>query len=421
MTKTIKSAAPPVDAKGTAAVEAPPLAPGATPLCYVVDEEPSLRHFLSLVLHGAGVDSVECADGAALRKTIDDRLPDVVFHNVSLESGDAIESMLALGKHGFKGAVQLMSNRGAAVLDHVKTIGLQHKLNMLPVLKKPFETDAIVKIMQRLKLGLPPAMTTRLDLQETLDNKWIEFWYQPKIELRKKRLTGAEAFARARHPQHGIVLPEAFLPGASEANLLKLSELALVNALKAGANFAKLGVHLTLSVNIPLATLPGLALEDLVKAHRPRSDKWPGLIVDVPEEDVVAESERVAEAAKRLESLNLRLAVDGVGRGHTAFAELGELPFAEIKLSRAIVAGCGTDRVNAPLCKTAIDFAHNAGRAAVAMGIEKAADAVALVSMGCDFGQGFLLGQPMPEERFMSLLRQRASTQSRGAAASTPA
>ena len=51
------------------------------------------------------------------------------------------------------------------------------------------------------------------------------------------------------------------------------------------------------------------------------------------------------------------------------------------------------------------------------MGIEKAADAIALVSMGCDFGQGFLLGQPMPEERFISLLRQRAETQGRSLAA----
>ena len=97
----------------------------------------------------------------------------------------------------------------------------------------------------------------------------------------------------------------------------------------------------------------------------------------------------------------------------SSLARLGELPFAEIKLDRAFVADCGTDKVNAPLCKTVIDLAHNFGRVAVAMGIEKAADAVALVSMGCDFGQGFLLGQPMPEERFISLLRQRAATQGR--------
>ena len=58
-----------------------------------------------------------------------------------------------------------------------------------------------------------------------------------------------------------------------------------------------------------------------------------------------------------------------------------------------------------------IDLAHNFGRYVVAVGIEKAADAVALVSMGCDYGQGYLLGQPMPEERFVSLLRQRAATQ----------
>ena len=92
------------------------------------------------------------------------------------------------------------------------------------------------------------------------------------------------------------------------------------------------------------------------------------------------------------------------------------MPFAELKLDRSFVADCGSDRVNAPLCKTVIDLAHNYGRVAVAMGIEKAADAMALVSMGCDFGQGFLLGQPMPEERFISLLRQRAGANGRALA-----
>jgi EAL domain-containing protein (putative c-di-GMP-specific phosphodiesterase class I) len=66
--------------------------------------------------------------------------------------------------------------------------------------------------------------------------------------------------------------------------------------------------------------------------------------------------------------------------------------------------------MNAPLCKSVINLAHSFGSVAVAVGIEKASDAVALVSMGCDYGQGFLLGQPMPEDRFASLLRQRAGS-----------
>src|SRR5450756_161127 len=90
-------------------VEAPPLAPGAVSLCYVVDEESSIRQFLSLELHGSGIDAVEFPDGAALRKSTEKRVPDLIFHNISLDSADAIESMAALGARGFRGAVQLTS------------------------------------------------------------------------------------------------------------------------------------------------------------------------------------------------------------------------------------------------------------------------------------------------------------------------
>ena len=407
MTEKTENSPQPPDGKAAAAVEAPPLAPNGVPVCYIVDDKPSIRHFISLVLHGSGVDTVECADGEALRKAIENRLPDLVFHDIPLESTDAIESILALSKRGYRGAVQLMSNRGGAVLDHVKSIGLQKKLNMLAVMKKPLDTETVVKVLQELKLGLPPAVAARIDLEEALNNKWIEFWYQPKIDLRRKRLAGAEAYARARHPEHGVSLPGTFLPGATEASLTKLSELALTSALKAGANFSKFGLNLPLAVNVPLEVLAKLPMEELVKTHNLAPDKWPGLLIDVPEEQILLDLPKATEIAKGLEPLNVRIAIDGFGRGEASLTKLGELPFAEIKLDRAFVADCGTDNVNAPRCKAAIDVAHNFGRVAVAMGIEKAADVMALVSMGCDYGQGALLGQPMSEERFVSLVRQR--------------
>ena len=398
---------------GPAAVEGPPLAPDGAPLCYVVDEEPSIRHFLSLVLHGAGVDTVEFPDGAAMRKAVDTRAPALIFHNISLESADAIESVVALGKMRYRGAIQLMSTRGAAVLEHVKGIGAQHKLQMMPILKKPFETDTIFKIIQELKLGMPPAVAARLELDDCINNKWIEFWYQPKIALRKKQLAGAEAYARVRHPQHGVVLAGAFTANASEAATLKLSELALENALKTSAHFSKLGVNLRIAVNIPVPALVKLPIEEIVKKYHPATEKWPGLIIDLPEEQIVTDLALASELRKKFEPHNVRLALDNFGRAYSALAKVEELPFEELKLDRAFVADCGTDKVNAPLCKTVIDLAHNFGRYVVAAGIEKAADALALVSMGCDYGQGFLLGQPMPEERFVSLLRQRAATQGR--------
>ncbi|MEA2937922.1 MAG: hypothetical protein QOC56_1426 [Alphaproteobacteria bacterium] len=391
----------------------PEPAAAPTALCFVVDEEPSIRHFLSLIVHGAGIDTEEFPDGAALRAAIARRNPDLIFLNIGLESAETIESVVALGKRGYFGFVQLMSSRGSAVLEHVKSVGEQHKLQMLPVLKKPFETSAIIAIMQQLKLGHPAPVAARVGLDEALARGWIEFWYQPKIDLRKKQLAGVETFARCRHPKFGILPPGAFMPGATQSELVALSEAALTSALKTGVAFSKLGINLRFAVNIPVDALVKLSIAEIVRAHRGQVDHWAGLIIDVTEEQIVSDLALATQMTKKLAPLNVKLAIDDFGRGYSSLARLKELPFAELKLDRTFVTDCGTDKVNAPLCKTVIDLAHNFGSAAVAIGIEKASDALALTSMGCDLGQGFLLGQPMPEERFVSLLRQRAAGQGR--------
>src|SRR5579862_188788 len=387
------------------------------PLCFVIDTDPSIRQFLSLVLHGAGIDTEGFADSHAMRPALDKRTPNLVFLNIALDSAEAIECVATLGRGGYRGHVQLMSGRGAAVLAHVKSIGEQHHLQMLPVLKKPFETNAILKILQGLKLGDPPALAGRIDLDEALKKKWIEFWYQPKIDLRKKQLVGVEAFARARHPTNGVLLPTAFMPGARESSVIALSELALAQSLSANGKFAQLGVNLRLAVNIPVDVLVKVAIPDIVRTYQPKFEKWPGMIIDIPEDQIISELALANDISQKLQHLDVRLAVDDFGRGYSSFARQKTLPFAELKLDRAFVTEAGTDRINAPLCKTAIDMAHNFGAIAVAIGIEKASAAVALVSMGCDYGQGFLLGQPMPEERFISLLRQRATPPRRAASA----
>jgi EAL domain-containing protein (putative c-di-GMP-specific phosphodiesterase class I) len=226
-----------------------------------------------------------------------------------------------------------------------------------------------------------------------------------------------ETFARVRHPKFGVLPPAAFMPGASDAELVALSELALTSALKTGMNFSKLGINLPFAVNAPVKALVALSISDIVRGHREQVDQWPGLIIDITEEQIVTELALANDIAKKIAPLNVKLAIDDFGRGYSSLARLKELPFAELKLDRTFVIDCGTDKVNAPLCKTVIDLAHNFGSVAVAIGIEKSSDALALTSMGCDIGQGFLLGQPMPEDRFLSLLRQRTGGQKRPAAA----
>jgi EAL domain-containing protein (putative c-di-GMP-specific phosphodiesterase class I) len=161
-----------------------------------------------------------------------------------------------------------------------------------------------------------------------------------------------------------------------------------------------------------------MPMSDLIRAHRPVDENWPGIVVDVPEEQIAADIPLAVDLARKLSEDRVSIAVDDFGRSYSSFVKHQNLPFAEIKLDRLFVTDCGSDKVNAPLCKNVIALAHSYRAAAVAIGIEKAADLKALVSMGCNVGQGYLLGQPMPEERLMSLLRQRAGVQGATAAAS---
>jgi EAL domain-containing protein (putative c-di-GMP-specific phosphodiesterase class I) len=222
-----------------------------------------------------------------------------------------------------------------------------------------------------------------------------------------KRLVGTEMYARIRYPDTGIILPAGFVPTAPPESIFKLSEIAISTALTASANYSKLGIQLPISVNVPLDALERLPVDKMVLDRHPRATEWPGLVIDIAEEQIITNLDLASELAKRLARVKVGIAVDNFGKGYSSLAKLKAFPFAQVKLDREFIVNCATDNVNAPLCKTMIDLAHNFGQTAIATGIEHAGDALALVSMGCDHGQGFLLGQPMPEQHFTSLLRQR--------------
>jgi EAL domain-containing protein (putative c-di-GMP-specific phosphodiesterase class I) len=143
-------------------------------------------------------------------------------------------------------------------------------------------------------------------------------------------------------------------------------------------------------------------------------------VIDVTEEQIVTDLKLASDLSRKLGEYNVRLAIDDFGKAYASLTKLKELPFVEMKLDRSFVVGCGTDKVHAPLCKTVIDLAHGFGAQAVGIGLEKASDTMALISMGCDIGQGFLFGQPMPEQRFIALLKQRVMVRPAAPSAAAP-
>ncbi|MBI2716365.1 MAG: EAL domain-containing protein [Rhizobiales bacterium] len=258
------------------------------------------------------------------------------------------------------------------------------------------------------RFSSPPASApTRIAVDEALRNNWLEIWYQPKIDLKRKCLAGAEALARIRHPQEGVLWPESFLPGIDDESLAHLTEHALLTTLRNWTSFADAGVNLHLSINVPASALSKLPIGEIVAQNRPQSENWPGLILEVTEDQIVRDIAMAKKCAAELKANGVTIAIDDFGAGYSSFSSLRDLPFAELKLDGSFVKNCAIDATNAAICQTAIDLAHRFGSVAVAKGVESMADLQALVVMGCDFGQGMLVAPPMPKERFLELLSQR--------------
>lgn len=244
-------------------------------------------------------------------------------------------------------------------------------------------------------------------LADVLRRDWIELWYQPKIDLRTRRLVGAEGLVRARRPNGNLIGPGQFLPGAKESDMLALTERVIITALRDFEDCAALGASVKLSVNVPVSAFIKLPIAQLLREERPTSPTWPGLILEVTEDEAVNDLKIANDVADQLRALNCTLALDDFGAGYSSLARLRQLPFSELKIDRSYVTNCHIDKVNAGLCETIVELAKRFELKTVAEGIETMHESHKLQGIGCDIGQGYLFAKPMPKEQFLGALGKR--------------
>ena len=255
--------------------------------------------------------------------------------------------------------------------------------------------------------GKPLPADGKVTLADVLEHDLFEQFYLPKIDLKTMRLVGAEALVRARHPARGMLGPGAFLPGASEEEMLALTERVIITALRDWEAFATNGLSLKLSVNVPVSALVKLPIPTMLREERPRADNWPGLIMEVTEDEIIHDLELANDVAAALRALNCTLALDDFGAGYSSLARLRQLPFSELKIDRSYVSNCHVDRVNAGLCETIVELGQRFGLKTVAEGIETTHECHKLQALGCRIGQGYLFGKPMSKGQLIGTMRRR--------------
>ena len=383
---------------------------------FVIDDEAGICRYLSTALGqlGLAAESFHTADAAIA--AFERGKPEIVFLDIDLGGTDAVDVIRALGEMGYGGSVQLMSGAKSALLDDVHRIGALRGLNMCLPLQKPFRADAIREAVASVPLWDPPEITISLApaieprLEEAIANDWLELWYQPQVDLRTRSIAGVEAIIVARHPAQGVSPIEGLLPQASPATRAALAGRFLAQALDDWSDLAGAGLGSRIAIAASFDALANGNLMEVARRLRPKSDLWPGLILEIGEHEVIQDINLAHEIATQLRIHDITLGIDNFGAGFSSFERLRELPFGELKLHPGFVAGCGRDDKNAGICRAAIDLAHRFGIVAVADGLESEADMRAVQGMGCDVGQGPVLAEPMPKSELMDVFGERART-----------
>jgi EAL domain-containing protein (putative c-di-GMP-specific phosphodiesterase class I) len=377
----------------------------ANPLCFIMDEDFAFRQELAKELRRQEIDIVEFSNSSRFMDMIDDQNPEIVLINLNdAAPHECVRALLTLKQCEYSGAVQLFGHCHQKLLESFKTIGADNSLTMLPPLQKPIRIAALRNIIRDRKPGGGSIQPAAVSLKDALARKIVQFFYQPKFNLKNKTIVGAEVIARVAHPQLGILTPDQFVKGADEEALLDLTRLALVDAVRTSANFHSLGRTLTLAVNITVDAFLRLPIADLVLMHCPERQDWGGLLLEIPERQVVNKIDLLKSRAPKLQQAGVSLAIDNFGRGSFCVSTLNQIPFAEVKIDRSVVEGCAGNPANIKVCKALIQIAHSFDCRAAAVGVSTPEDVQTLNMLDCDVGQGFLLGKPMPAREIEKLV-----------------
>jgi diguanylate cyclase (GGDEF)-like protein/PAS domain S-box-containing protein len=237
------------------------------------------------------------------------------------------------------------------------------------------------------------------DLRQGLAREEIHVHYQPVVDHNGK-LVGAEALARWRHPQRGMISPADFIPLAEQTGLiLPLGQTVLHTACSQLAQWAQnpATAHLSLSVNVSARQFrqPGFAAQVLGTLKACQADPRK-LKLELTESLLLGDIEDTIERMEQLKKEGVGFALDDFGTGYSSLSYLKRLPLDQVKIDQSFVRDVLSDPNDAAIVRTILALAKSLDLEVVAEGVETAGQLGFLRLHGCEGFQGYLFGRPLP-------------------------
>lgn len=322
-----------------------------------------------------------------------------LFRNPARVEGQSIDLSISFGVE--IGSGRSLTNRLASALvaaEEAAHDGLKWKY---------YDPEALEDASWKLSI------LSQLDSAVDKGEVWVA--YQPKFDLKQRKIVGAEALARWTHPEKGPIAASEFVAAAEQHDRIgKLTDFVLEQAISAAAAVNRkhpgFGVAVNLSARLLSDRSLVLRLGAMLARHRLSPDL---LTLELTETAELAGSGAAFDMLASLRDLGVTIAIDDYGTGLSTLDYLKKIPASEIKIDQSFVKTMLENRSDLVMVQSTIALAHSLGRKVVAEGVEHQNVLDALVDMGCDVAQGYIIGRPMS----MDSLSKRLSTDRRSSVA----
>ena len=249
------------------------------------------------------------------------------------------------------------------------------------------------------------------DLRYALERGELSMHYQPLISLKDGELSGFEALLRWQHPQRGFVSPVEFIPIAEDSGLIiPLTQWILQQTCTQLAEWQKLSLYenLIMSVNISgKHFINGSLVKDVLKALEVSKLSPSCLKLEITESTAMENADQTIEVLEKLKKIGIQLSMDDFGTGYSSLSYLHRLPFDYLKIDRSFVYNVGENGENSEILQTIVSLAKNLKMRVIAEGIETENQLMLLQNLGCDYGQGYLMSKPMPQNEMEKMLYKK--------------
>lgn len=246
------------------------------------------------------------------------------------------------------------------------------------------------------------------DLRLALEQRQFRLHYQPKFDAQACQPIGAEALLRWEHPQQGLLLPDRFIGLAEKTGLIiPIGEWVLTEACRQMRQWLDHGHHgWRMAVNLSAIQFCHAGLVDSV-ARALQQNGLPAncLTLEITETTAMHDADASLTVLQRLSDMGVDLSIDDFGTGYSSLMYLKRLPANELKIDRGFVRDLEQDSDDAAIVSAIVALGQALGLRIVAEGVETDKQQDFLTRLGCDSLQGYLLGQPVPAEQFMSKLQ----------------